>query len=533
MQNIFKGLNSSFTKIGIAAFLPVVAIAGFFAPNIKSVSHATNSNVVNCGDAPSQPQFNIYPITFADRAEDCKDYPLIQMKKVNGGRYAANAQEWNQGITGDNGDELFVTLYIHNGASNTIDRSLTTAKNVKLAVQVPTTVGTQRKIAAVVSADNSIDAAASDYIVNTPANSHIEVVPNSGEMFDSQGNLIQAGFEVGNKESNLGDLQACFDYSIFVRFRVKVVGDYTPPVSKGNIVITKQVRNITQGTSFSKSTNARSGDTVEYQIYVNVNSGNVTNATYSDTLPSGFNLNTSSVRINGNSVSSSQATFANLGNMSQGQSATITFQGTVSGYNNTLTNTACAVGDNVQQSCDTATVYVQTIYNPGTSNVVQSKKAWNDTKNQDAQSVNATREDYITYTLTVTNTGTANADNYVIQDDLSGVLPFADMVDNGGASLNGNTLVYSGVTIPVNGSVSKTFKVRVKYNLPANLSYQLVNTYGNTVRINIVGTQVTGPIIAPKTGVDTQTAAGFGGIITLAAAMVIKRKTVFGFILNK
>jgi LPXTG-motif cell wall-anchored protein len=93
--------------------------------------------------------------------------------------------------------------------------------------------------------------------------------------------------------------------------------------------------------------------------------------------------------------------------------------------------------------------------------------------------------------------------------------------------------VYNGVTIPVNGSVSKTFKVRVKYNLPANLSYQLVNTYGNTVRINIVGSQVTGPIIAPKTGVDTQTAAGFGGIITLAAAMVIKRKTVLGFILNK
>jgi uncharacterized repeat protein (TIGR01451 family) len=508
------------------ALLPLVAIALLVTPNTFSSAKAET-----CTNAPTVPTFNPYPVSMQD-GNSCNDFPLIRMKVI-GGQYPQTIQEAKDGITAHAGDTMYATIWIHNGADPTLPDSQVTAKNVRLLTQVSEGNGSEQTVKAYVTADNAPVVMSQTYNVHIGSNDHLEVVPNSGERFDHLGQLMESGFSVGNQEVSLHDQQACFDHAMFIRFQIKVVGNYTPPVNKGNIVITKQVRNITQGTSFSKSTNARSGDTVEYQIYVNVNSGNVTNATYSDTLPSGFNLNTSSVRINGNSVSSSQATFANLGNMSQGQSATITFQGTVSGYNNTLTNTACAVGDNVQQSCDNATVYVQTIYNPGTSNVVQSKKAWNDTKNQDAQSVNATREDYITYTLTVTNTGTANADNYVIQDDLSGVLLFADMVDNGGGSLNGNTLVYNGVTILVNGSVSKTFKVRVKYNLPANLSYQLVNTYGNTVRINIVGTQVTGPIIAPKTGVDTHTAAGFGGIITLAAAMVIKRKTVLGFILNK
>ena len=42
----------------------------------------------------------------------------------------------------------------------------------------------------------------------------------------------------------------------------------------------------------------------------------------------------------------------------------------------------------------------------GNVNLTYSKSAFNNTKNQDATAVIASREDYITYTLTVQNSGT-------------------------------------------------------------------------------------------------------------------------------
>lgn len=653
LSNMIQRIAKSKLIAAGLAVLPLVALMGII-PNQFSTARAEV-----CQNAPTTPTFNPYPVTVQD-GNSCTDFPLIRMKVI-GGQYPQSIAEVKQGITAKAGDYLYATMWIHNGADPSLPASQVTAKNTRLLTQVSEGTGSEQTVKAYITADNADEIVTQTYNVHIGANDRLEVVPNSGERFNHLGALMESGFQVGNYEASLGDLEACFEHAMFIRFQIKVVGstptnqnttlgitkevrdittntsfassteakngdtveyrvrvkntgtavaqsvfmtdnlsnsginitgqptvsvNYTgqlqnglslgdmnpgaevtityrgtvtrdsisvtnvavanagnasrvearatvnvPVPSKGNIVITKQVRNITQNSSLAKSINAKSGDTVEYSVNVSVNSGRVQNVVYTDTLPNGFSLNSSSVRINGNSVSGSQATNANLGTMNQGQSATITFQGTVSGNNTTLTNTACAVGDNVSQTCDNASVVLQNVV-VGQPNIVQSKKAWNDTKNQNAESTSAVREDYITYTLTVTNTGTANAESYVIQDDLSGVLPFADMIDNGGGTLNGNVISYAPVTVPQGGSVSKTFKVRVKYNLPANLNYQLVNTYGNTVRINVVGPQVTGPIVAPKTGVDAQTAAGVGGIFTAGAGLFLKRRELFKFILN-
>jgi uncharacterized repeat protein (TIGR01451 family) len=169
--------------------------------------------------------------------------------------------------------------------------------------------------------------------------------------------------------------------------------------------------------------------------------------------------------------------------------------------------------DDVSQVQDDAWVFVQGSVQGGNVNLTYSKRAWNDTKNQDAQSVYASREDYITYTLTVTNNGNQPATSFVVTDDLSQVMPYVDMIDNGGGSLSGNVVTYPGITVPAGGSVSRRFKVRVKYHLATNLSYVMTNTYGNTVTVRINQPQVQGSFTAPKTGADSL-AMAFGAVST-------------------
>ncbi len=655
-MNIFSIKTIGVTAVALAA---VVGI-GVFAPRLTGTAKAET-----CTNAPSVPTFNIYPLTFDPNNRECKDFPLLRLRQVNG-NYAHSAEEARAGIEAHAGDELFATLYVHNGAASNLDRNLTTAKNVHIRSRVSNETGSTHEVEVEVVADNA-QGVVQSYSVKTASNERLEIVPNSGEQYDSESNLLQAGFAMGNNEVAVGDQKSCFEFAYFYRFRFRVVSDTTqnknatlaitkevrnlttnstfsgstdatrgdqieyrvkvrntsntnalgvfmgdnldntgidisgqPSVtvnfsgnlssglnlgtltpnqeviityranvnresitvtniavayasnasrvearaivnvnvpSKGNMVINKQVRSVSQNGSFSNSTNANSNDRVEYQIRVSVNSGRVQNIVLNDQLPTNnFALISGSVRLDGNYVSDNSASNISLGTLSQGQSKTLVFQGTVTAFNNTnqttITNRACATADNVDQVCDNATVYINQV-NQGQPNLVLSKRAFNDTKNQDATTVNASREDYITYTLTVTNTGSVASNNFVITDDLSGVLTFSDLTDNGGGTLSGQTISYPAVSVPANGSVSKSFKVRVKYNLPANLSFVMVNTYGNTVRVTIVGPQVTGPIVAPKTGVDGMTAASFGGIITAAAALAIKRKTILSFILNK
>ena len=190
-----------------------------------------------------------------------------------------------------------------------------------------------------------------------------------------------------------------------------------------------------------------------------------------------------------------------------------------------------AWGDSASQVQDDAWVFVQG------GNVQEAMSAWfilsaeNDTKNADATTVIASKEDFITYTLTVANTGNAPANSFIITDDLSQVLPYADMVDNGGGILSGNVISYPGITVPSGGSVSKSFKVRVKYSLASNLSYTMTNTYGNTITVRINTPQVLGTFVAPKTGGPSVAAASiFGSLIAGVLGVVRNRRKVWELI---
>lgn len=294
-----------------------------------------------------------------------------------------------------------------------------------------------------------------------------------------------------------------------------------------NLSLTKLVRDVTQGTTFLKNiSNVRGGDVLEYQIRVrNTGSSTLSGFQVRDAInQSGYlqdfrNL-TVSRGFSGDMYGSGMMV---LGNLNPGEEFTIGYLYTATASitaNGNVCNTITVVGTSVGSVTDTACV-------SGTGSVAGvsvslAKSAWNDTKNVNATSQTASREDYITYSLTVRNTSGSDVVGYVITDDLSGILPLADMTDLGGGTLSGQTISYPAINIPVNGLVTKNFRVRVKYSLATNISYQMINTFGNTVTVVINTPQTYTP---PKTGGNTNAAAGIGfaGLLTTGFLFLRKR----------
>ncbi|MGE5298117.1 MAG: hypothetical protein ACM3KM_03065, partial [Acidobacteriaceae bacterium] len=290
------------------------------------------------------------------------------------------------------------------------------------------------------------------------------------------------------------------------------------------INITKQVRNLDTGNSFSNSTDASSDQTVQFRIQI-TNSGNATlnNVRVFDDLPNRLSFVNGSFRVNGSNVNPGTF-FGNsytLGNLTPGQTATVIFDADTNSVtqNQTVTNTATAFADNVNSVSASADVRLVAI---GGANIDirLSKRAFNNTLGQDATVVTARKGDLITYTLTVQNFGTGTANGFVIDDDIADVLQLAELVDQGGGTLNfgSNSLRWAAMDIAAGAKVEKTFSVRVRNVFPSNTDFVMTNVYGNTININ-----VTRPMVAPATGAGTTAGIALAGAVT-ALAFFIKTK---------
>lgn len=305
------------------------------------------------------------------------------------------------------------------------------------------------------------------------------------------------------------------------------------PNQNTSLTITKLVRNVTQQGTFAENiNNVKPGDVLEYQVRIrntgsiNANAVQLTDFVNQANMLTDFRGFTASRGFTGQLYNGSVNFAESLApNAEILVGYTYTVATTMNGAA-TVCNTATAASSNTGTVSDVACVTGST----GTVSLALSKSAWNDTKNVDATTKAASREDYVTYKLTVRNTGTTDAVNYVFSDNLSGVLPLADVADLGGGVITGQTISYPAVTIPANGTVTKTFRVRIKFFLSPSISYQMINTFGNTITVVI---NPPTPYVPPRTGgyVDVLSGVGFAGLLT-SAFVLHRKKNIFRLIFS-
>jgi uncharacterized repeat protein (TIGR01451 family)/LPXTG-motif cell wall-anchored protein len=630
--NVFKTVLA---RIGWKSGLLLVAtLAGlaFVLPNVKHIGQADTT----CAPTFTQPVFNAYPVSYNHpNGEPCKEFPAIQ-GRTNTGTFPRSQAEWAAGTTATAGQEVLLQSWVHNSAAPGSGKLF----NVKVHFTVDTAKGSSHTVTVRFTADNAAPFSSS-YTIHTGPNDRLEFVPGSVVAYDSEGNPVESGMDLGTID--LGNMKACFEFAQFISFRVRVVTD-APTPQIGCIDIIKETFNTqsqpitpvaqftfrldgsqpiqNDGNGRARYANVATGThTVTEDVpgtwtqlsvtpangTVNVSAGsncavvvfknkqNITYATpylspystpystpyntpyaspystpyispyatpYSTPYPTPAQFGCVTVikeafDTNGNVITPTPQFIFKLDNnqtATNDGSGRVTFQNVSLGQH-TVTETLPASWSlvsttpqdgrvNVTAGSNCATVvfknkqivnyttpystpYVTPYVTPTTPNLVFSKKAWNDTQNKDATTVPANREDFVTYTLTVTNTGSAESKNFIITDDLSGVLPFADMISNGGATVSGSTISYPAINIPAGQSVSKTFQVRIKFHLAAHQSFQLINTYGNSIQIMVPGKTI---FVAPKTGSDAMSVALFAGLVTSGYVVFRKRKNLMNFI---
>lgn len=187
-----------------------------------TVGQNQNIDIDPCANPPTYPAFNIFPITFENTYKECKDFPLLRMRKVIGEQLPKSDEEILAGVTASAGEEIFGSVYIDNGAAENIPRAKSLARDVRISTLISDEVSSLHTVEVLITAANAIGIR-QVYKVNTGPNNKIEVVPNSGEQFDASGQLLQSGFSMGNNHIAIGDLHAGFKYSQFYRFRIKVI----------------------------------------------------------------------------------------------------------------------------------------------------------------------------------------------------------------------------------------------------------------------------------------------------------------------
>lgn len=131
-----------------------------------------------------------------------------------------------------------------------------------------------------------------------------------------------------------------------------------------------------------------------------------------------------------------------------------------------------------------------------TPNIIKTKKAVNLSQNtNDATNTVAKPGDQISYTITIENIGLKSS-SVKLEDNLSDVLEYSTLIDNGGGSLDTHShlLSWNDITLEPNTKQSRTFVVKILNDIPATAkgsseqtSYdcKILNTFGNSTTIKI------------------------------------------------
>jgi uncharacterized repeat protein (TIGR01451 family) len=121
-----------------------------------------------------------------------------------------------------------------------------------------------------------------------------------------------------------------------------------------------------------------------------------------------------------------------------------------------------------------------------------SISVFNQTRNADGSTVAASPKDVLVYTLTVQNTSDDAISGYVVETSIDDISELATLTDAAGANYNAttNALMWTPLDIPANGSIEKTFTVRVKDTLPTDSDFVMTTSFGGEVAVNVASQPV-------------------------------------------
>ena len=130
-----------------------------------------------------------------------------------------------------------------------------------------------------------------------------------------------------------------------------------------------------------------------------------------------------------------------------------------------------------------------------TSTIIRSLRAMNTSQSTEATSVDAKPFDKISNTLTIKNTGSKTV-QLPLSINLSDVLEYAAIIDDGGATFNTTTktLVWDPITVAAGESQERTFAVQIASSIPATPAGQsngnsydciMSTTYGSNLQIPV------------------------------------------------
>ena len=461
----------------------------------------------------------IFPVLSSQASAARFNFMAGDEEMITGTNITQKSTSWGNPITGTASNEFRGMIYYHNGYKDI------TAENTKIKINIPSSSTNKTiKITGSISADNAETVTSTvvdgkivgldGLIVNLDQDVNVEFIPGSVKWFPNAKQYTntdlaltplpagQTGDSIVSANGiNLGNINGCWDYAGYVTFGFKTIVKEAPTLS-----LTKSVINETKGeTAFQKTTNAEVNDTVTYKVEsINSGSTSVANAIVKDTLPGSVSFipNTLVQYKNGSTtptvLTTAEAdqffgTGLNMGTLIAGQNIknTFTFKAKVNQTSsNCLINTALITAASLSAS-DTAKVCLIA------PNIVKSKSAYNLTKSEPA--VIAESGDSIEYTLTTKNTGTAAISNFVIEDDLSTVLNYSEIVSisDGGSIISvsgGKTVRWSAVTINPGQTITRKFTVKIVNPLPTTPNeLKLTNVYGNLVTVLIKK-----PVIPPQ-----------------------------------
>lgn len=396
---------------------------------------------------------------------------------------------WHKQNEARPGDVLKYQIWYHNYRD---PNSGLVARNVNVKGTLPTTPSKNIVTRGTVSASNATavsDTASTSLL--TPET--LSYIPNTTILRHKvNGNWVDQRLADGitTHGVNIGNVNPCWDYQGTVTFQVKV--------SSPNIKITKEVK-IEGESQWRDENTASSGDNLAYLIsYQNTGSNALTNLIIRDNLPSYVTYVPGSTKLYVGTDPNprpmpDRVTGAglNLGTYGPNTGGYVRFNARVNSNlspgRHCFDNTGIAKSDQTLEFWDTARTCV-TIQRPQEPNFVISKSAFNETQNVNATTTMAHAGDTIRYNLITQNTGD-EAGPYTIQDNIGDILLHADITNNGGGNVNGNTISYGTVTVNPGQTIERNFWVRIKPvdQWPGRCGgdLQLVNVYGNQVVVNL------------------------------------------------